>query len=73
MVNIIFLTSLDLSQLLDKSHGLSLQASLHSPSGTSAHNSKELIVAQVQKLLQLKSLVGELSELSLLAERSNSL
>jgi len=63
--------SLGLAELLDESHGLSLEASLHASSGTGMNVVQKFLVAQVKKLVKLNSAEHELLELSLLTKSSD--
>ena len=67
------LTLLGLSELLNESKRLSLQAALKSPSSTSVEVAQELLVAKIEELLKLETTEGELLELSLLAKGGNCL
>lgn len=56
---------LGLAKLLDKTHGLALQAALESSAGTSMDEFHELLRGQIQELVKVDTAVGELAEGSL--------
>lgn len=64
---------LGLTEALDEGHRLALEATGHATAGAAADEVHELIVGEVKELVELDATVGELTELTLLAQLGNLL
>lgn len=64
---------LGLSQTLNEGHGLALEPTGHTTTGTGGDQVHQLVVRQVQELFKLNSTESELLELTLLTKLSNFL
>ena len=62
-----------LTQLLDKSHGLALQASAELSANSAWQQLHQLLIVHVQELVEVHSAVGELAEGTLLLQLGGSL
>jgi hypothetical protein len=65
--------SLGLAKLLDETHGLALQTTLESSTGTAVDQIHELFRGQVEELIEIDTTVAELAESSLSLGRLVSL
>jgi len=56
------------AEALDERHGLALEAAGHAAAGAAGHEVHELVVGQVEELVEVNALEGELPEGTLLAK-----